>query len=276
MSDGIVQETEGFIKEHPVASFGIALGVLVLIFWLTRSTSPAPTATASAPNTAGYAAQLGSAQIAADAQTAQANIAANAAVAQAQIAAGVANSSMAAQQAAVVAQANSATAIAQSANSAQVAVSANTSMASEFAALAGVLNNFAVLQNVNGGNAQAYVDISNSAAVAGLTADQKAAYLQSLTGGSTQYSESQSGNSTTTTGGNFSIFGGAKGWLSSLSFPSTSSTASSSTGSTSASYTPGQGALQGSSITTALSSADFTKNFQALSNVAASTNFHAS
>ena len=150
MADGIVDETKTFVEAHPYASGGIALGVLLLlVLILGGHKTAAPTTVVQAPDTSGTAAaaQLGAAQIAANASNVQA-----------QIAAGVANTNTAAQlQATVTAsnnatqlattQANDATTIAQAQAGAATAQSGNLTLSNEFSSLAQALTAFATQQN---------------------------------------------------------------------------------------------------------------------------------
>lgn len=135
----MIESTKEFISEHPYASGGIALGVVFLIWYATRSSGSSGTTTVvQQPDTSADAASVANTQAAADAQTAQA-----------QIAAGVANTSTAAQLAAAIAGSNSATAIAATNASASVTTSANSTIASEFTSLAQTLQEYAGLMTTN-------------------------------------------------------------------------------------------------------------------------------
>jgi hypothetical protein len=138
----IVANTESFVEEHPYATAGIAIGVVILLWYLLSGSSTPASTTVVQPDTTADAAQVAENQAAQDAATAQTQIAANATVQQATIAAGVANSSTAAQEAASIAQSNSQTAIAQSTNDDALTAQGNATIGSEFANLASLLTTF--------------------------------------------------------------------------------------------------------------------------------------
>jgi len=158
MPADIVHHTGSWITEHPYASAGIAVGTLVIVWYLMSGSSAPAAATSTASDTG--AASIVAAQIAANASTA--NTAAAAQVTNNQTAASQAVSlaQIQATHDTAVAQATASTKIAQYNDSASIAASNNSvttayinasaaeqlsnnnTLASEFSALAGVLNSY--------------------------------------------------------------------------------------------------------------------------------------
>lgn len=148
----IVASTEGFVQKHPMAAVGVAVGVVLLLWWVSSGSSAQPVQQAYNPTA--DAAQIAQAQIAGNTAAQIASIQSNAGVAAAQIAAGVQNQASSDQLAATIAQFNMLTASQASHDAATVATANaateqvriqeasattqnyNNNVASEFATLA--------------------------------------------------------------------------------------------------------------------------------------------
>jgi len=169
LAENLVHHTGNWITEHPYASAGIAVGTLVVV-WYLMSGSSTPAAAVSTSSDSAAASTL-AAQIAANTSTTNAQIAANTSTTNATTAAQVTNNQTAAAQAvslaqiqenrdAAIATAAATTSTAQYNASAEIAnsnasiinnytnagaaeqLSNNATLASEFSALAGVLNTY--------------------------------------------------------------------------------------------------------------------------------------
>lgn len=304
-------ETGAFIEAHPLASVSIAVGVVLLLWYVSSGNTPAPVASSDGGMTAA-AAQVAQSQIAANASTQQASIAAGSADTAASLAAGVANNQTAAALSLSALQSNNAASVAAANSSASVAVSGNTTISAEFSSLADALKTYAGITNTTAGNGDAYVALANSTVAGKLGTTESANFLQALTGGSSQYqthgdsavsswqtttadatrtssSATSSDSSSQSMFGPFwAWFGGGGGGSSSdtaqavaaENYVSTNTTQSgggtANNAMTQSAYTYGQGALTSAGTSAALTSADFTSIMSTLGNkLGSGVAFHA-